>query len=59
MSSISSVSKTPPPDVQKALTKTVDSDGDNAMTQSKKLEAKETAPKPVSETIGNNINTTA
>lgn len=43
--------------VSTQVTKT-DSDGDNDGSKSKKVETKQ-APKPLSATIGNNINTTA
>lgn len=43
--------------VSTQVTKT-DSDGDNDGSKSKKVEMKQ-APKPLSATIGNNINTTA
>jgi hypothetical protein len=57
MSSVSSVSATPQY-VPKVNAKPVDSDGDNDGSKAGNAEAKP-APKPVSATIGNHINTTA
>jgi hypothetical protein len=61
MSSISSISSKPQVhqvSAQPVKSAGTDSDGDNDGSKASKLEAKQ-LPKPVSETIGNHINTSA